>query len=277
MQTFQVDFEKEYGLQGGSLSCMVVDPPFDAPTPDWKRPCVIVVPGGAYAMVSKREGEPVAAAFMAQGYQACILTYSVVWDNVGYPTQLIQLGCAVDYIKKHAEQMHVNPDEIFCVGFSAGGHLVGNLAVDWQSIPALADRDLDTKPTAVCLAYPVIARHLGHAGSHDNLLRYVEAGEKETLVEKLDLTRQVSSLTPPTFLWSTVGDTCVPPQNTLAFALALANHKVPFEVHVYPQGEHGSSICTYEFCSLSDTFQKKNRVWLTDCADFFRMYCKEPY
>jgi acetyl esterase/lipase len=32
-------------------------------------------------------------------------------------------------------------------------------------------------------------------------------------------------------------------QNSLLFAAALAAHHVPFELHVYPHGAHGLSLC----------------------------------
>ncbi|HZK39019.1 MAG TPA: alpha/beta hydrolase, partial [Clostridia bacterium] len=41
------------------------------------RPAVLVCPGGGYSFCSDREAEPVAMAFLAQGYNAFVLRYSV--------------------------------------------------------------------------------------------------------------------------------------------------------------------------------------------------------
>ena len=49
----------------------------------------------------------------------------------------------------------------------------------------------------------------------------------------------VTENTPPTFLWHTAEDTCVPVENSLLYASALSANKVPFELHVYPYGPHG--------------------------------------
>jgi len=50
-----------------------------------KRPAMIVIPGGGYAMCSDREADPVATAYMKAGYQAFILRYTVKskggWPN----------------------------------------------------------------------------------------------------------------------------------------------------------------------------------------------------
>ena len=132
MKTFTVNLKEEYGLKGGSLSAYVVDFPWDSKeqSPNWKRPAVIVVPGGGYAFVSKREGEPIALAFMGRGFHAFVLTYQIGGEyGESYPEQLFEVAASVDYVRKHAEELCVNPDEIFVVGFSAGGHLTGNLAI----------------------------------------------------------------------------------------------------------------------------------------------------
>ena len=47
---------------------------------------------------------------------------------------------------------------------------------------------------------------------------------------------------PPVFLWHTVSDSSVPVENSLLFANALTKHKVPFEMHIYPEGPHGLSL-----------------------------------
>ena len=48
--------------------------------------------------------------------------------------------------------------------------------------------------------------------------------------------------TPPAFLWHTAADQSVPVENSLLFAEALSRNKVPFELHVFPEGRHGLGI-----------------------------------
>jgi acetyl esterase/lipase len=102
MKVFEVDLKKEYALQGGTLACMLANFPWDCKEhdPDWKRPAIIVVPGGGYGFVSKREGEPIALEFLSRGFHAFVLTYEVGGENgYPYPEQLLELGAAVDYVK----------------------------------------------------------------------------------------------------------------------------------------------------------------------------------
>ena len=59
---------------------------------------------------------------------------------------------------------------------------------------------------------------------------------------RLSTDRQVTAKTPPTFLFHTNEDTGVPPQNSVAFYLALKNAGVPAELHIYEKGAHGVGL-----------------------------------
>ncbi len=61
------------------------------------RPAVLVLPGGGYFMTSDREAEPVALAYLAEGFNAFVLRYAVGDDarSSGHlPTRrLVWPGC----------------------------------------------------------------------------------------------------------------------------------------------------------------------------------------
>ncbi len=276
MKVCTVDLKKEYGLQGGVLDCMTIASPFDWENTEWKRPAVIVIPGGGYGMVSKREAEPVALAFLARGFQAFVLTYTVGGANgISYPEQIIEVGAAVDYVKKHAEELCVNKDEVFVVGFSAGGHLTCNLAIEHASISQKAGQELDCKPTAVGLCYPVINRE-GHGETFDNLLYGYTDEAKAELMKTLNLNEAVSDNTPPAFIWATAADQVVAVSNSIVYAHALAQKGIDFELHVYADGVHGLSTCDTEINPKGDHLARTSK-WLDDCSAFFHRYTKETF
>ncbi len=277
MKAYTVRLKEEYGfLQGGELSCIATGYPFDDANVAWRRPAVIVVPGGGYGMVSKREGEPVAMPFLANGFQTFVLTYLCA-PAARYPEQLLELASAVDYVKKNALTFGVNPDEVFVVGFSAGGHLTGNLAVEHQNVEALCGVPLDCKPTAVGLCYPVISQIHGHQGSYDNLLAGYSEEDKTELLKKLNLNEYVSEQTPPAFLWATAEDTCVPPDNALRYALALDQQGICYELHIYPKGNHGISTAGQEVNLYWFKEMERATAWVKDCANFFRLFVVEKF
>ena len=280
MKTYQIDLKKEYGLAGGTLDCMIADCVDRGKAETWKRPAVIVVPGGGYGCVcNDREGEAIALEFLARGFHAFILNYEVGGENgIPYPEQLLEEAAAVDYVRKHAKEFTVNEKEIFAVGFSAGGHLVGNLAVEHQTVSQKYGKPLDCKPTAVGLCYPVISSKHGHMGSFENLLYGYSDEAKEELLKTLNLDEAVSEYTPPAFIWATAEDTVVPPDNAIRYALALDRQGIGYELHIYPKADHGLATAKEEINIFN--FKLKHQYtraqkWLDDCASFFRIYCEE--
>lgn len=274
MRVYTVDLKEKYTfLQGGNLECILMDCPMDWGNTSWKRPAVVVVPGGGYAMVSKREGDPIAAEFFAQGFQAFVLTYEIS-PNVAYPEQLLELSAAVDYIKANAEALNVNADEIFVVGFSAGGHLTANLAVEYQSVSQKAGVALNAKPTAVGLGYPVISNLYGHVGSFDNLLVGYTEEAKTELLKTLNLDQAVTKDTPPAYIFTTSSDEIVPCINSLRYAEALSKAGVEFELHVHPRGPHGAATAKLEINTYYPELENMKN-WIADCSRFFRMYTVE--
>ena len=74
--------------------------------PDRKRPVIVICPGGGYTMTSDREAEPIAMQYLARGYHAVILRYSVA--PARYPLALLQLAKSVAYLREHAEEFHID-------------------------------------------------------------------------------------------------------------------------------------------------------------------------
>ncbi len=69
---------------------------------------------------------------------------------------------------------------------------------------------------------------------------------------------------PPVFLWHTADDGCVPIENTLMFAAALAEKKISFVCHIFERGAHGLSLC-------DDSTASGNEHFNPDCARWFNM------
>ena len=235
----RVYFEGE--ADNAYLDVYVADPQENA-----KRNAILVMPGGAYAFVSGREGEVVAQAFMPHGYNAFVLHYSVSSESKDvFPRQLIQASKAMKYIKDNAEEFDIDPEKVFIVGFSAGGHLAASLATMWDMKEIYDEVEMPhgyNKPTGAMLCYPVISGKKGvaHDGSIQNLFG-VEAATDE-LREKGSIENYVSEKTCPIFLMHTAADPGVPVQNSLIMAKACADKGVPIEVHIFPDGPHGISL-----------------------------------
>ena len=120
------------------------------------------------------------------------------------------------------------------------------------------------------LCYPVISadESFAHKGSFQNLLGTYPHGAD---VEKYSCEKMVSADTPPTFIWHTTEDQAVPVKNSLVYATALADNKVPFSLRIYPYGVHGLS--TVDHLTLDeDRLDPKTllaKEWLNEFKAWF--------
>ena len=125
--------------------------------PERKRPVVLICPGGGYRGTSDREAEALAVKFMAMGYHAAILRYSV--DPARFPEALLQLATAVSMLRENADKWHIDTEKIVVQGSSAGGHLAASLGVFWNTALVTETLGIDAekvRPNGLMLSYPVI-------------------------------------------------------------------------------------------------------------------------
>lgn len=236
-----VNLSELYGIGGtATLKCFLHKGDGEMAPYNQNLPAMIAVPGGGYHFVSEREGDPVAVEFFNRHYNAFTLVYDIA-PAARYPLALTELACAVDYIKTHAEKLHVDRKRVFAAGFSAGGHLVGCLANFYKNLPVPeADgKKLDAALTGIVLGYPVITPG-SHGGSFENLLGTKDMNAPEA--QALSLEKTVTPDNPPCFIWTTAEDTCVDPMATVMYTTALIKNKVTVESHIFPYGWHGSSV-----------------------------------
>ena len=205
---------------------------------DWLRPCMIVCPGGGYHFCSEREAETIGVHFLPEGYNVFVLKYSVA-PNHCFPSQLREIAALLELIHSNSAEWSCDPEKVAIIGFSAGGHLACHYSNAYDC-PEVRSVFPESKPVqAVILSYPVITADFSfaHKGSIKNLSGHEEPTADE--VARFSCEWLVRSTTPPTFLWHTADDTCVPVKNSLVYAQALAEKGVPFSLHIYPWGEHG--------------------------------------
>ncbi len=210
-----------------------------------RRPCMLILPGGAYRFCSQREAEPIALHFLPEGYNVFVLYYSVAPHR--FPTQMREVAAALELIHSHAEEWNCDVNKIALLGFSAGGHLAANYSTQYDCPEVRALFPESKAINASILCYPVITADpaFTHEESMHNLLGHTPTAEEVT---RFSNENNVKPTTPPTFLWHTTTDTTVPVKNSLLYATALCEQGVPFELHIYPKGRHGLSTCDRHSC-----------------------------
>lgn len=208
--------------------------------------CAIVVcPGGGYGgLATGHEGLDIANFWNERGVAAFVLEYRHAGRGYKHPIPLQDAQRAIRTVRARAEEYNVDPNRVGIQGFSAGGHLTSSAATHFDAGMPDAKDPIDRvscRPDFAILCYPVIAfdQPYTHKGSQRNLLG--DDADKE-LVQSMSSELQVTSDTPPTFLFHTTEDTGVPPENSVVFYMALIKNKVPAEMHVFEKGRHGVGL-----------------------------------
>lgn len=257
-----VTFPLDPRFPGTTLTCYVHD--ISTACPHAPRRAMLVLPGGGYGICYDGEAEPIALAYVNAGLNAYVLRYGCN-ENARFPRPLLEASLAVKYIRDAAAEDNTDPEKIFAIGFSAGAHLCGALATLWYREDvwkAAGIAEGENRIAGAILSYPVVTGGpYRHHGSFAALL-----GKDDPTKEELALysnEKNVSRHTPPVFLWHTADDDCVPVQNTLLMAEALAAEKIPFEVHIYPHGWHGLCLATDETArGERDAIRPNIATWL---------------
>ena len=207
---------------------------------------VLIFPGGGYAALStEREGVAIANAYYERGLNAFVFHYSV-GAEFKYPTHLIDASYAITYIKSRARDFGINPERIFTVGFSAGGHLSGSMAIlhkDPDVLAALGIEKGDNKPCGSILSYPVVSAKVAtHGGSFAMLAGKPFSEITEEEANKLSLETNVDEDSAPVFIWHTSEDPAVPVLGSLRLTEAYYSIGRAVTLHVYPYGTHGIAL-----------------------------------
>ena len=238
-----------------------------------KRKALIVIPGGGYAFCSDREAEVVALRFTGYDIASFVLKYSIV-PNIKYPNPLEEALAAIAYVRKNATKYHIDENSISVVGFSAGGHLAASASCyydDKEILNKLGLKEEDTKVNGCILGYPVIT-----VDGHYETIKNVSENGRPDLLDKFSIEKHVTSKFPKTFFYHTSDDNVVDVKNSLILASELHKCNVPFEMHVYPFGPHGSSV------SDKSVYYRENKEflealepntdWVKLAIDFIKRY-----
>jgi len=150
---------------------------------------------------------------------------------------------AVRLVRAKADQFYIDAKKVGIMGSSAGGHVAATLLTHFDSGDPNSQDPIErqsSRPDLGVLCYPVITMgQYAHQGSKDNLLG---TNPPPVLVQLLSAELQVTSNTPPCFIWTTDEDKTVPMENSMLFASALRSNGVPFALHVYQNGHHGVGL-----------------------------------
>ena len=186
---------------------------------------VLVCAGGAFQFRSDQmEGTPVAQWFARHGYQAFVVNYRVRPYTMEEGS--LDLARAIRFVRRHAADYGINPNDIASVGFSAGGILCGDEALNFDELINGTALTSDYRPDA-----------LDEVSANVCTIGMIYAFYGRLSVASTDVEKFKSSKIPPTFFAYGTRDPFY--RQFQACANAVREAGVEIEEHEYEGMPHG--------------------------------------
>ena len=242
-------------------------------------PAVIVCPGGSYCWHDyETEGTRVAEWLQREGIAAFVLKYRVqgigpyvfhtrlVSRGKRYPDALCDIQRAIQYIREHAADFNINPQQLGVMGFSAGGHLCMSAAAYASTdflTPLGINHSVSLRPDFVAPIYPVVTmqKPYVHKRSRQALLGEYR-NHRQTMLDSLSLELHIPADCPPVFLLNCKDDPVVMWENSVLLDSALTANNVSHKYIMYEHGGHGFGAATEKFSDETKHWQAAFTEWL---------------
>ncbi len=222
---------------------------------------MIVCPGGGYNVLAPHEGAAYARWLNDLGIAAFVLKYRLVKDGYHVPTILLDAARAVRLVRAKGPEWQLDPQRIGIIGSSAGGHLSATLMTQFDAGRSDASDPFDqvsSRPDLGVLCYAFIL--FDRDDKSDRKTRFLGPDPTPEQIQKFAPALNVTKDSPPCFIWQTVEDPGVVPENAMVYADALRRAGVPFDLHLYQKGRHGIGL------GSKDLDPAKLHPWTQACA-----------
>lgn len=112
-------------------------------------PIILFLHGGGWLSGHHRVVQSGVIRQLERGYAVASMDYTFSY-RAKWPTQLNEVHAAIRFLKSNAETFHINPEQIFLWGISAGGHLVATAGTSHK----INSMSPNSKVAGVVLWYP---------------------------------------------------------------------------------------------------------------------------
>lgn len=250
---------------GGNIDLLILKPVRQT-VPAGKAPGILWIHGGGYVVGMAGMIYMSRALNLVKKYGAVVVTpeYRLA-GKAPYPAALEDCYAALKYLREHAEELGINPDQIMVGGESAGGGLTaalcmyardrGEVSIAYQMplYPMIDDRDTDSSRNNHGISWNAKRNHAAW-----KLYLSKITGEPPPYAAPARQTNYADL--PPCYTF--VGDREPFYCETMAYIENLKKAGVPARVDVYPSGFHAFDMLM--------PFRKISRMAI---AEFERQYC----
>ena len=187
-------------------------------------------------------------------------------------------------VRERSEEWGIDPERVYVIGFSAGGHIAASLATLWNKgflSEALGVPAAMLRPSGCILGYPVItpkdyrpdSKEESEKTTFDRCFDRILTGQPEDAWVLNSLEKQVDRETPPAFIFATWQDGTVPIEQSLNFANGLLSAGVETEVHIFRRGHHGLATAEFPVVREESDDVAPFRKWVELSVTWIRDLC----
>jgi len=199
-------------------------------TVDDKRPCIIFFFGGGWMGGHPAQFYGMSKYLASRGMVAISAEYRTYNCHKAVPRDCVEDGRqAIRYVRQHAAELGIHPDQIALSGGSAGGHVAAAVAM-CETIDAEPESPISSMPNALVLFNPVYNNGPDGGYGHSRVKEYwQDFSPHHNIREEL----------PPTIVFFGTNDNCVPVKQVNAFQEAMDNAGNACATHIYEDEKHG--------------------------------------
>lgn len=257
-------------VYGDSLKWQSLDVYRPKEAGDKNLPVIFSVHGGGWVYGDKERYQYYCMSLAQHGFAVVNFTYRLA-PEYKFPAALEDINLIVKWIMEHYDEYHFDTEHIFAVGDSAGAHQLGLYCAICTN-PDYA-KEFEFKvvdgfvPTAIALNCGVyqIQKEANDSHTIELMKEYLPEGGTPKEMQKIDVTRYITSDFPPTFYMTSSGDFL----NNQAVILtqAFMEKKVPCELHFY--GDADNKLEHVFHCNMKRT---EAAVCNKEECDFFKKF-----
>lgn len=199
-------------------------------TVDDKRPCIIFFFGGGWVGGQTAQFYGMSKYLASRGMVAIAAEYRTHNRHKAVPKGCVEDGRqAIRYVRQHAAELGINPDQIVLSGGSAGGHVAAAVAM-CSKIDAKPESPISSMPNALVLFNPVYNNGPDGGYGHSRVKEYwQDISPHHNIREGL----------PPTIVFFGTNDNCVPVKQVNAFQDTMVEAGNECATHIYDDEKHG--------------------------------------
>lgn len=198
--------------------------------PSDKAPAIVFFFGGGWNKGSPSQFYPHCKYLASRGMVAMAAEYRVKSRNGTSPRECVMDGkSAVRWIRRHANELGIDPDKVAAGGGSAGGHVAAATGTTKAFNEEGEDQSVSCIPNALVLFNPVYDNGPGGYGN----------GRVEAYWQAISPMHNIDAHTPPTVVFLGTKDKLIPVATAEKYKKLMEEKGRRCDLHIYKDQPHG--------------------------------------